>query len=446
MSARDHGMDVPLTPESGAGSDNSTRTGAGDGDPVHTGATVARPPVGEEPPRSRSQLRRALVGRGRRRLAVVVLLLVVVAVMVGVVFSTRSSSRKPAGGVPVTGVATVKRRDLVETDTESGTISHANPQTVYNRLSGTITSLPSIGQLIKPGQPLYELDSRPVILMNGTTPAYRDLRSGDSDGRDILQLNRNLVRLGFNPDGIVVDDVWQPATSAGVEALQASLGEPETGSLSPGQVVFLPGNRIVSALDASLGSTGGGAGGPSSAGGSTPASSVGGNGSATPILQTTSTQLIVTVDLDASKQSEAKVGETVTVEMPAGTIVDGVITGVSPVAASSSSSSSGPSSAPGSSSSAQATIPVTVKLKGHISGAGLDQAPVSVNFAQAVAKGVLSVPVTALLATPGGGYAVQEARAPHQLSLVTAGLFAAGYVQISGPGIYEGLQVTNSQG
>ena len=48
-----------------------------------------------------------------------------------------------------------------------------------------------------------------------------------------------------------------------------------------------------------------------------------GGGAATAILQTTSTQLIVTVDLDASKQSEAKLGRTVTVEMPAGNTVDG---------------------------------------------------------------------------------------------------------------------------
>ena len=68
------------------------------------------------------------------------------------------------------------------------------------------------------------------------------------------------------------------------------------------------------------------------------------------------------------------------------------------------------------------------------------------NFAEAVAKNVLSVPVTALLATAGGNYAVQEAQAPHKLIPVTTGLFAAGYVQISGPGIYEGLQVTDSQG
>ena len=48
---------------------------------------------------------------------------------------------------------------------------------------------------------------------------------------------------------------------------------------------------------------------------------------------------------------------------------------------------------------------------------------------------MLSVPVTALLAVSGGTYAVQEAAAPHRLLPVTTGLFAAGYVQISGPGI-----------
>ena len=70
----------------------------------------------------------------------------------------------------------------------------------------------------------------------------------------------------------------------------------------------------------------------------------------------------------------------------------------------------------------------------------------SVNFAQASAKNVLSVPVTALVATSGSSYAVQEANASRKLIPVTVGLFAAGYVQISGSGIYPGLEVTDSQG
>jgi peptidoglycan hydrolase-like protein with peptidoglycan-binding domain len=327
MSTKDHGTELPVGPGSGPGSDDPDGIGAGGSQLVDTAGPVARPCVADEAPRFRSALRRALGGSGRRHLGLVlVLLVVVVAVVVAVVFSTRSSSSKPTSGVPVAGTATVKRRDLVETDTESGTISYANPHTVYNWLSGVITWLPSVGQVIKPGQALFDIDQEPVVLLNGATPAYRDLDSGDSNGQDVLQLNQNLVALGFNPDGIVVDDVWQPAATVGVEGFQASLGETETGSLSLGQVVFLPGDQIVSAVDASLGSTGGG-------GSSSSAGSAGGAASATPILQTTSTQLIVTVDLDASTQSEAKVGEAVTVEMPAGNVVGGVITAVSPVAA-----------------------------------------------------------------------------------------------------------------
>jgi hypothetical protein len=56
------------------------------------------------------------------------------------------------------GAASVQRRDLVETDTESGTLSYADLQTVYNRLSGTITWLPPVGQLINPGQTLYRVN------------------------------------------------------------------------------------------------------------------------------------------------------------------------------------------------------------------------------------------------------------------------------------------------
>jgi hypothetical protein len=44
------------------------------------------------------------------------------------------------------------------------------------------------------------------------------------------------------------------------------------------------------------------------------------------------------------------------------------------------------------------------------------------------------------LATSGSSYELQEAAPPRKLIPVTTGLFAAGYVQISGPKIYPGLQ------
>ncbi len=184
----------------------------------------------------------------------------VVALAVGLIVGggLPASSRGASPAAKVSGAATVQRRDLVATDTESGTLNYANPQTVFNRLSGTITWLPSVGQLINPGQALYQVDGQPVVLFNGTTPAYRDLTSGVSDGADVLELNRDLVSMGFDPNHeITVNNSWQTGTTDAVERWQGSLGQTETGTISLGQVVFLPGTQRINSVDAVLGSTGG---------------------------------------------------------------------------------------------------------------------------------------------------------------------------------------------
>jgi hypothetical protein len=179
-------------------------------------------------------------------------------------------------------------------------------------------------------------------------------------------------------------------------------------------------------------------------GGSDPQTSA----SPTQVLETTSTQPVVTVDLPATVQREAAVGERVTVEMPTGETVDGTVTTVSPVASTTPSSGgqSGDNGNDGGSGGANATIPVTVTLHGRHAVAHLDQATVTVNFARAQARHVLSVPVTALLATGGGRYVLENADPPHALIRVSTGLFAAGYVQVSGPRVHAGLRVTDSQG
>ncbi|HEX3617579.1 MAG TPA: hypothetical protein VHU61_13620 [Solirubrobacteraceae bacterium] len=531
--------------------------------------------------------------------------LLLVAVVAAVVVIVVSNNDKPASGgsgagTTATGAATVQRRNLVATDTESGTLSYANSQTVYNRLSGTITWVPAVGRVIHPGQSLFQVDNKPVLLMDGATPAYRDLSSTDTSGPDVYELNRNLVALGCDPDGIVVDDDWQYATTAGIDALQYRLGETETGKLTLGQVVFLPGPQMVQTVDTTVGSTaaasytpaaepslfvdyakdtsttgtdttttattdttttdttdttgtdttgttgtgtttpttttqmsttpkttttvssgdnlskrtlqallrlirqqqrelkaeqrashapssnnagnnnsgtpttsknsgtpttsgstgnsgtgnagntGTGSSGSGGSGGSGSGGS-GGGGSAVAVLATSSTKLVVTVDLSASSQSEATIGEKVTVEMPSGGTVGGHVTAVSPVAQSSSSDDSGAGAGgsgggAGGSDSGSSTVPVTIELDKRAKGGGLDQASVSVNFVQSKASHVLSVPVTALLATSGSTFAVQQASAPHKLIPVQTGLFAAGFVEISGSGIYPGLKVTDSQG
>jgi hypothetical protein len=75
----------------------------------------------------------------------------------------------------------------------------------------------------------------------------------------------------------------------------------------------------------------------------------------------------------------------------------------------------------------------------------LDQAPVNVSITTGSVSNVLVVPVDALLALAGGGYAIEEigAGGTHQLEAVTLGLFddANGEVQVSGPAIDAGQRV-----
>jgi hypothetical protein len=94
-----------------------------------------------------------------------------------------------------------------------------------------------------------------------------------------------------------------------------------------------------------------------------------------------------------------------------------------------------------------AVIPVEVRVAGY-SGT-LDQAPVQVTITEKEDKNVLAVPITALLAQPGGGYAVRSPSAPlHRLIPVTVGLYDAetGLVEVSGAGLAAGLQVQVAQG
>lgn len=130
--------------------------------------------------RERLSLSAASCSRGRALAAAGALAAVVLAATVILTTGLSGTSAGASKATKQSGAATVQRRDLVQSDTEAGTLSYANPRTVYNRMSGTITSLPVAGQVITPGGTLFRVDGAPVILMNGTVPAYRTLSAGVS--------------------------------------------------------------------------------------------------------------------------------------------------------------------------------------------------------------------------------------------------------------------------
>jgi peptidoglycan hydrolase-like protein with peptidoglycan-binding domain len=277
--------------------------------------------------------------------------------------------------------------------------------------SGTVTSLPRAGSVVERGDALYRLDGDPIVLMYGSTPAYRALQSGVSDGRDVRGLEQNLVALGFDPG--TVDDSFTSSTATAVSDWQESAGLEQTGAVELGRVVFLPGPRRVGEHKTSVGSV---------------------LSSGSEVLDTSSNKRVVTVELDASLQEMAHKGDRVEVTMPDGSLGRGRITGVGRVARELESSSADPDA------EAQMVIDVTIELRSNRGAGRLDEAPVSVGLAQETRRDVLAVPVNALVARRGGGYGVELAGS-RRIVPVRAGMFADGYVAVSGGSIREGTRV-----
>ena len=348
--------------------------------------------------------------------------------------SASGSSDSGSGDAPAT--ATVERGRLALQVSASGNLTYAaqadgSAYSVVSQATGVLTALPSVGDVIKCGQVLYRVDGHPVPLLCGNTPLYRRLSEG-MKGWDVKELNRNLVGLGY-ADGAELDPsgYFSAATRSALKELKDDLGLSPTGSLDPGQAVALPGPLRISSVSASLGAP------------ATPGA---------PIAEATSTARRVEVDLDPSQAEGVKVGDRASITLPNNRSTPGVVGRVGTLVVdngsdSASDSDSGSGSASGSSGasgSGTAKVPVFITLK-HLSDVrGIQQAPVQVAIITGRVTNALSVPVTALLARPGG-YAVETVDADGERHLVPVDLGAFddanGVVQVRGPGVRAGQRV-----
>ncbi|HKD34161.1 MAG TPA: peptidoglycan-binding protein, partial [Gaiellaceae bacterium] len=279
--------------------------------------------------------------------------------------------------------------------------------------TASYTRLPSPGRVVRRGQPLFAINGQPTLLLYGSTPAWRAFRAGMSPGADVAELNANLQALGY---GVSYGDVFTSATSTAVTALQQGRGITRTGRLGLGAVVFEPGALRVKTVMA------------------TPGQAV----QPGPVLTASSTRHDVSVALDAAQQSEVKVGDRVGVTLPDNSTTSGVVTSVGKVATAPSSDQQGAGSS-------SPTINVDVRLLHPRAAGHLDQAPVEVSITEQSVSNALAVPVDALVALSGGGYAVEEVEANgvHRLVPVTPGLFddAQGLVQVGGSDLVVGQRV-----
>jgi multidrug efflux system membrane fusion protein len=310
-----------------------------------------------------------------------------------------------ADGATLPATAVVRKGTLADTESADGDLGYGDPTTHASRLSGTVTALAAEGTTVTRGRALYRIDDDPVVLLYGTLPAYRTLRSG-STGRDVRQFEKNLRALGYR--GFTVDRTFSSATASAVRDWQDDLGVPETGTVDPARIVYAAGAVRVDSRSAAPGDA---------------------TQPGTALLATTGTGRVATVELDIADQRLARKGRAVRVTLPDDQEVAGKITRIETVVTPAEGQQE-----------ASTSLVVTVGFARR--PAGLDRAAVSVEFTAAERKDVLTVPVLALLALAEGGYGLQivEGGATRVVAVET-GLFADGRVEVSGAGLAAGLTV-----
>lgn len=308
--------------------------------------------------------------------------------------------RHPAGtGTSTRTSATVPvaRRDLVTYVSADGEVGYGASTPVTCTATGTVTWLPAAGTVVRRGQQIARVDDRPVVLLYGDLPAYRELRK-TTVGNDVRQFERNLAALGYG--GFTVDDTYSALTVAAVKRWQHDLGVPETGTVAAAAIVVQPRAVRVARRLARLGAA-----------------------SPTDVLAVGGTTRVVTASFAERDADWAERGAAVTLLLPDGDTIDGEVAAANLGVA---------ASAP--------AVRVTVRLPDGTRLADADK--VVVRHAAEHHRDVLAVPVDALLALAEGGYGVEVVEHGHgRVVAVRTGMFADGLVEVSGGGLRAGTVV-----
>jgi peptidoglycan hydrolase-like protein with peptidoglycan-binding domain len=181
----------------------------------------------------------------RKRITSIFLVLVLVALSAGASWIAGSNIKSPAEVAARTAppppspiLVPVEKRVLSSDIVTRGTARFGLPQPISIAPSalkpdaGVITALPARNTQLNEGDIMVTASGRPVFVLQGEVPAYRDLVPGIS-GDDVRQLESELERLGFDPGPL--DGTYDEQTSAAVSEWYAAAGFQPFGA-TPEQV------------------------------------------------------------------------------------------------------------------------------------------------------------------------------------------------------------------
>ena len=308
------------------------------------------------------------------------------------------------------------------------------PPTDLELSQARLTIVSAQASLNSADQKLTDLREGPVgaVLMYGALPAWRDFEIGMEPGTDVLQLKENLVALGYgNFKNLRKDNVFDDETSRVISLMQSSLGLTTNGSLSFGEVIFMPGPSVI-ASNTQFPQTGSMFTDKTTLLTLTPLQSVNttimSNGD---VIEGATSLQRVSTQIDVADQTLVAVGTNVKIELPNNQLVDGRVASVGDVAI-----------VPSGNQAGNPYLEVTIDIVGTEDLQQWTGASVVVSVTESVASNVLSAPITSLLALLGGGYALEVAEnTGTRLVAVELGVYADNWVQISGAGLDENTLV-----
>jgi peptidoglycan hydrolase-like protein with peptidoglycan-binding domain len=147
--------------------------------------------------------------------------------------SPAEAAARTAPPAPSPILVPVEERVLSSNVVTRGTARYGLPQPISIAPSALkadrtalITTLPAPNAQFKEGDVMLTTSGRPVFVLQGEIPAYRDLVPGTS-GKDVRQLEEGLERLGLDPGP--VDGTYDQQTSGAVAEWYTSAGHEPFG-------------------------------------------------------------------------------------------------------------------------------------------------------------------------------------------------------------------------